>query len=295
VHVRLVYSSAAVVVQEVWCDDHPERRTAEEESAATQVILPHHGVFERHVEGRRVVGHPATAVFENLGEVGRIVHPTAGSDSSTVLTPSTAVLEALGDEHGRLPASSTPIDGETLLRHERLRREWGRAGTTGSAGGRITTTLAVDELALDLMVGVVRRPAEAAGASGRSRYRRIADDAVVALSEQLRESVGLVELAVAIGVSPFEVSRAVNRTFGRSIVEIRTMLRLRHVIEHLDDTGSELSGLAVDAGFADQAHMTRSFRRHTGHTPTDARRYLASVPRKIGQDDEGACPAPSLR
>jgi AraC-like DNA-binding protein len=32
--------------------------------------------------------------------------------------------------------------------------------------------------------------------------------------------------------------------------------------------------VAADTGFADQAHLTRTVRRETGHTPGDLRRLL---------------------
>ena len=67
-----------------------------------------------------------------------------------------------------------------------------------------------------------------------------------------------------------------SRTLRRDIVAVagfplRTLsgvLRFQRALELLDAGGGPLSGVAVAAGYTDQAHMTREFRRFGGFTPT---------------------------
>lgn len=48
--------------------------------------------------------------------------------------------------------------------------------------------------------------------------------------------------------------------------------RFARVLRHLAQPGPrDLAGLAVDAGYADQSHLTREFREHAGMTPTQYR------------------------
>ena len=82
---------------------------------------------------------------------------------------------------------------------------------------------------------------------------------------------------MAVGASAFPTGRAVTAVTGRSVTALRTALRVRHVVDHLDDGGVTLAGLALATGFSDQAHLTRAFRAHTGTTPGRARRYLSAV------------------
>lgn len=48
-------------------------------------------------------------------------------------------------------------------------------------------------------------------------------------------------------------------------------LRVRYASEALRRPGARLADVAADAGFADQSHMTRVFKRVTGVTPGDFR------------------------
>jgi AraC-like DNA-binding protein len=59
--------------------------------------------------------------------------------------------------------------------------------------------------------------------------------------------------------------------FATSPYRFLIMRRLEYVRTHLVP-GATLSALALNAGFADQAHMTRMFKATYGLTP---RRYLA--------------------
>ena len=51
-------------------------------------------------------------------------------------------------------------------------------------------------------------------------------------------------------------------------------LRLRHARAALEATGIPLKQIAADAGFFDQAHFGRSFRRRFGVTPARFRSRL---------------------
>jgi len=42
----------------------------------------------------------------------------------------------------------------------------------------------------------------------------------------------------------------------------------------LDDPKLSLADIAIDAGFADQSHLTRNFKRFTGRTPGEYRTFL---------------------
>lgn len=52
-------------------------------------------------------------------------------------------------------------------------------------------------------------------------------------------------------------------------------MRVGRALDRLEEGEPSLAVLAADLGFADQAHLTRTIRRHAGHTPTALRRLLA--------------------
>lgn len=69
------------------------------------------------------------------------------------------------------------------------------------------------------------------------------------------------------GLTRFEVARQFRRAFGTSPYRYHLMRRLEWSRERLRDPGARLADIAVDAGFADQAHFTRQFRRTFGFAP----------------------------
>lgn len=73
--------------------------------------------------------------------------------------------------------------------------------------------------------------------------------------------------ARALGLSERSLERLLLGGTGRTPVYWKRLARLRRVARALSPE-VPLAELAVDHGFADQAHMTREFRRWLGTTPT---------------------------
>jgi AraC-like DNA-binding protein len=104
--------------------------------------------------------------------------------------------------------------------------------------------------------------------------RRPADDEAlaeraVALLRRARGTVGVREVAAALGVGERRLQRAFDRSVGLSPKVLGRVLRLRQAIRRLDATGRPLTwaGIAAAAGYADQAHLIREFRALAGITP----------------------------
>ncbi|MER7369935.1 AraC family transcriptional regulator [Nonomuraea wenchangensis] len=81
------------------------------------------------------------------------------------------------------------------------------------------------------------------------------------------------ELERASGLDRWTLARQFRAAYGTSPTRFRTMRRLdvvRRALRH----GTPLREAALEAGFADQAHMTRMFKRAYGLTPG---RWLAAL------------------
>jgi AraC-like DNA-binding protein len=76
----------------------------------------------------------------------------------------------------------------------------------------------------------------------------------------------LADVAAAAGSSRFAAYRAFRIRYGLSPSEYQRQLRLRAARQALA-SGAAIADVAVAAGFADQAHLTRWFRRCYGITP----------------------------
>jgi AraC family transcriptional regulator len=94
------------------------------------------------------------------------------------------------------------------------------------------------------------------------------------LHSEFRRPISLLEIAATIGVHPAYLSRRFRRNYAISVGEYLNRLRVNHAQRRLRDFEVSLSGIALDAGFADQSHFTRVFRDATGTTPGLFRKRL---------------------
>ena len=82
----------------------------------------------------------------------------------------------------------------------------------------------------------------------------------------------LPELATEAGVHPVHLARTLRRFEGRPLGALLREARVRAACRMLEGEAPTLAEVALRAGFADQSHFTRVFRRVTGTTPAAFRR-----------------------
>jgi len=87
------------------------------------------------------------------------------------------------------------------------------------------------------------------------------------IDAHLDASITVDVLAREAGLSPAHFARAFKETIGRAPHSYLLTLRLDHARRMLDSCDMTLSEVAQRAGFADQAHFTRLFKREFGVTP----------------------------
>ena len=88
------------------------------------------------------------------------------------------------------------------------------------------------------------------------------------------DAVSLRAVAKDAGVHPVHFAATFRRFFGCSVGEWQRRRRFDYVRQKLADRDMTLAEIAVDAGFADQSHLTRTFKRFSGMTPNDYRTFL---------------------
>lgn len=77
-------------------------------------------------------------------------------------------------------------------------------------------------------------------------------------------------IAAHVDLSPFHLERVFRDRYGIPVHAYLTKVRVARALDLLR-TGTRPGHIATSVGFADQAHMTRVFRRELGITPGDAR------------------------
>lgn len=131
------------------------------------------------------------------------------------------------------------------------------------------TPLAVEGLVLEMIASALRD--DRALRRGAPAPRWLAQ-ARACLHDRFLDPPSVSELAGEAGVHPDYLARAFRTWFGQPLGMYVRELRLDWAAERLAATNLPIVAIALDAGFADQSHFSRAFKRHRGVTPGDYRR-----------------------
>ena len=135
-----------------------------------------------------------------------------------------------------------------------------------SAFTRRPEPLALDALVLALAQGLLR--SSAAGLAS-NLHCRVDVSAVERGREFLRSQLAMVqssEVEAVTGLDRYQFARQFHAVYGTSPYRYSVMRRLDVARDWLRDA-RPLADTAIDAGFADQAHFTRTFKAAFGMTP----------------------------
>ena len=131
--------------------------------------------------------------------------------------------------------------------------------------------LAVEGLFLEL-VAELSRSAEGQLRRPPAWLREVRD----ILRDGASTDVSITALGGQVGVHPVHLARVFRAHYGCSPSEYVRMVRVERAAAALRGTDAALASIALEAGYADQSHFTRAFRRAMGVTPA---RYRASTRR----------------
>jgi AraC family transcriptional regulator len=171
-----------------------------------------------------------------------------------------SMLDQLGDTAAVFDSSVTVKRGTAIALAPKFQRE---VLATDSASALVLQGL-IYELAGELS----RRAAPKLSPDAPAWLRRARE----MLHDLWNQSVSIEEIAVSVGVHPSHLNRVfrahMNQTPGEYLRAIRMDRSTREVLA----TDLPLKAIAARAGFSDQAHFTREFRRHHGQSPLEMRR-----------------------
>jgi AraC-like DNA-binding protein len=249
---------------DVRCDGCDRRPGPAEETALHALVFVYRGAFVRHIEGRAELLDSTAAYLAAPGMAQRFAHP-AGGDACLAIHLSPVLLASMagGDPWVSLPA--LPVDTASELAVRRLMTLARSGDPDGELAEAVVRTVA-DVLARqipDRVSGGRPRPSGHDDLCRRTRELLLADP-----------NLGVVELGRRTHCSPHHLSRVFSQVTGSSISAYRTRLRVSRALDRLAGGAPDLAALAQDLGFADHAHLTRTIRAVTGHTPSALRAAL---------------------
>ncbi len=181
-----------------------------------------------------------------------------------VLYPAADVVAGVAADLGWRPG--TPSFPETVVYDPRSARLLRAAHIAAEHGDR----LASSSLLRGALAGLLRDhawPGRLAGSPDRPRRSPAAVRTVRdLLTDRLADPPSLDDLALATGMSPFTLLRAFRGETGLPPHAYLNQIRVR-LARRLLDGGMAPAEVAAEGGFADQAHLTRHFKRVMGVPP----------------------------
>ena len=130
------------------------------------------------------------------------------------------------------------------------------------------SSMVVEAMMLELFVAAERQREDARPPRWLVQVRNTID-------RRFQESLTLTGLAQSADVHPAHLARAFRRHYRTTVGELLRELRVAYARQRLASP-APLQEIAHAAGFADQSHFTRAFRRATGLTPGQYRRALSA-------------------
>ena len=131
--------------------------------------------------------------------------------------------------------------------------------------------LAIEGLMLELLAEVSRHKQS----SGDKEAPKWLERAVEMLRERFDERLTIPEVAMSVGVHPVHLAREFRRFKRCTIGEYVRQLRIERACHQLHNPEEPLAAIAAGAGFSDQSHFCRTFKRFVGMTPSEYRSALA--------------------
>jgi AraC family transcriptional regulator len=237
------------------------KSVAEHQHDAPYFALLLEGAYEEHGAGFELRYEPYTLVFHSAGTLHEDRMLEACRFFAVDLLPKWETVIA---ELGGARAHVFELDGgDPIWLVLRLHREF--LARTDAAEST------VEALVYELCAHVAKRSADDVH---EPAWLAKADAAV---REQFYQTLDLRALAVDVGVHPTHLCRTFRRFRGHTISDALLGARVQYVARRLTGSNAPIAEIAAEAGFTDQSHMTRTFKRVTGYSPAWFRRDRAAV------------------
>ena len=237
-----------------------ELRIPKHEHAHAFFNLVLEGTYTEVCGTRTQIRGPSTLALHPSGEVhadhwhglgGRVFHVEIPPSRLEQVRTYSPILDSPEDFYSGLPTWLA-----TRLYHEHLRNDG-------------VSPLAMEGLVLEVLAECSRRRT---GDPERKRPRWLPQVREL-LQARFAANLTYEVVAAAAGVHPVHLARVFRRHCGCTLGDYVRQLRVNFAARQLITTEEPLAGIACSAGFSDQSHFTRAFKRQTGMTPAAFRRY----------------------
>ena len=229
-----------------------------------QFCLVQFGSGELKYRGASYLTPPASLFMVHPGEVhSNLAHQSSGCSYRTMFVGPelmrTAAAEVFGRDSSVLPFFPATVTSDTDIIDKYLSVHY--------AMEQPSSALNRENALMDLLSGLMGRFADRrATVRSCGRERRAMKVASAYLREHFAENISLTKLAQVAGLSPFHFGRVFTQEFGMPPHAFQTQLRVSRA-KTLLRLGWPIAAAACEAGFADQSHLNRHFKRLVEPSP----------------------------
>lgn len=244
-----------VLTEAVYPPNHNLPRHSHERSCFMSVLQ---GSVTEIYTKKELTGRPSMSIFRPSGEVHSDQFYNAGGRLF--------LIEIENWWLNRVREYSIALDNSAHLYREllsiltmKLYREFREMDSVSA--------LVVEGLMLEMIAEVSRNDK----GSMAHKPPRWVEQAREILHSQFFEHLTLTDIAHAVGVHPVHLGQTFRTYYHCTPGEYIRRLRIEFVCRELPTSDITLTDVALAAGFSDQSHLTRTFKRHTGMTPAQYR------------------------
>jgi AraC family transcriptional regulator len=206
---------------------------------------------------------PLSLVFTPPDEVHSEHYDDAGG-SCFIFEPTPSRLGQLREYSVRLESANTFYGGVLAWLTMKVYNECRQMDEVSS--------LTIEGLGLEIMAELARH---SAGAKRKPPHWLL--QARDLLHSQFSENLTLDVIAKSVGVHPVHLASTFRQHFACTVGEYVRRLRIESACRQISGSDAPLVEIALAAGFSDQSHLTKTFRRLTGLSPAQFRATIRSA------------------
>jgi AraC family transcriptional regulator len=216
------------------------------------------GSYAETIGSRRMTPAPMSISWHRPGMTHRDEIGVGGSRFFMIEMRPEAI--ARFEEIAKLPADFCVRGDRLVSMAGRLYHEFGHWD--------LGSELVAEGIALEMLAALART---SHGAENRPPHwlRRVVDK----IDAEFVDGVASEDLAREAGVHPVHLAASFRKHFGETVGERVQRKRVELAARLLTSTADmPIADVAAETGFADQSHLTRTFKKITGRTPGEYRR-----------------------
>ena len=210
------------------------------------------GEYDEETSGHRVSVGPGQSLFKPAG----LLHWNRIGDQG-----SRAVRIEFQPE--KLDAFEVSYPTSLMSTENPMTYELARRMLFEIRGSDPVAPMVVEGLCLEILSLLLRDSLRVESRNANDRVSECAEF----IRSKFRDSFTLSDISESLGVNRTQLAREFRRVHNCTMGDYLRQVRVGHVMEQLEATDRALAEIALSAGFSDQSHCTRTFKRLVGVTP----------------------------